>query len=154
MEIFFAGIAQRTSAWFLTRIWWLQRGSVIAASAACRGCPNTCEHLTGWSTNDRLPMQLQTRASKQFGLLLNVCINDMMKIDMSNIYFLMLNDLSVLFNANYVHVWSSVHCHCYMLFALVFCLLSVYVKTSFAVYSKVICWKNVQWIQITVLHHY
>lgn len=37
-----------------------------------------------------------------FGLLLNVCINDMMKIDMLNIYFFMLNDLRVLFNVNYV----------------------------------------------------
>lgn len=66
----------------------------------------------------------------------------MMKIDMSNIYFLMLNDLRVLFNANYVQVWSSVHCHCYMLFALVFCLLSLYVKISFAVYSKVVWWNK------------
>lgn len=74
--------------------------------------------------------------------MLNVCINDMMKIDMSNIYFLMLNDLRVLFNANYVQVWSSVHCHCYMLFALVFCLLSLYVKISFAVYSKVVWWNK------------
>lgn len=74
--------------------------------------------------------------------MLNVCINDMMKIDMSNIYFLMLNDLRVLFNANYVQVWSSVHCHCYMLFALVFCLLSLYVQISFAVYSKVVWWNK------------
>lgn len=66
----------------------------------------------------------------------------MMKIDMSNIYFLMLNDLRVLFNANYVQVWSSVHCHCYMLFALVFCLLLLYVQISFAVYSKVVWWNK------------
>lgn len=74
VETFFAGIAQRTSAWFLTRTWWLRRESVIAASTTCRGFPNTCEHLTGWSTNDRSPMQLQTRASKQFWFIVK-CVH-------------------------------------------------------------------------------
>ena len=92
VEIFFVGDAQKISAQFLNKTWWHQKECVIAASLICRGCPNTCEHPMGSLMNDPWPMQLQTRASKTIGLLLKVCINDVWKIYMSNICFLILND--------------------------------------------------------------